>query len=176
MKAILDTSVLLTLYSLNLFQYLMFLYDEVRIPREVEREFLYNIKDFAEQNKRFDFISNFYEKHRVWCKPCNEYGSDLVALYLSNKKIDKGEAEVFAQNQALGSVYELLLDENEGRKVAKSQQWQHHGVLYILAKLEIRLQLCDYYKSLRILKSKGIGRFSEDIIKQVYEIEKLKQA
>jgi predicted nucleic acid-binding protein len=170
--AIIDTSVLITLYYLNLLDYLKLFYLEVRVPREVEREFLENPKDELERSKRFDFLLKFYDTNKSWFIPCNEYGSDIISLYLTEKNLDKGEAEVFAQNQALGSIHELLLDENKGRKVAKNEDVKHHGVLYILARLELRFGVCSYFESIKKLQSLNVGRFSKKIIKLVYEQEK----
>lgn len=170
--AIIDTSVLITLYSLNLLDYLKLFYLEVRVPREVEREFLENPKDELERSFRFDFLAKFYDTNNSWFIQCNEYGSDIVTLYLTEKKLDKGEAEVFAQNQALGSVHELLLDENAGRKVANNEDLKHHGVLYILARLELHFGVCSYFDSIKKLQTLNVGRFSERIIKLVYEQEK----
>ena len=167
--AIIDTSVLLSLYYLDLLNFLNLIYNEVRIPREVEREFLEKNRNSEEQNIRFESITKFYKNHASWFFQCNEYGEDLVQIYLTEKELDKGEAEVFAQNQALGSNHELLLDERAGRKVAHRESIIHHGVLYILASLEIKLQVCDYYFTVATLKEMKIGRFSDKIIDQVYQ-------
>jgi len=171
-QAIIDTSVLLSLYHLNLLHFLSLLYLEVRVPREVEKEFLENPKDEIEKSSRYDFIAKFYDTNRSWFSPCNEYGFDLVEIYLADKELDKGEAEVFAQNQSLGSSHELLLDERKGRQVAKSESVKHHGVLYILANLDLRFQCCTYYESLKELKKANIGRFSDTIVNLVYETER----
>lgn len=169
-RAIIDISVLLTLYYLKLLDFLKLFYLEVRVPREVEREFLENYKDQIERSYRFDFLIKFYESNNSWFMRCNEYGSDIVDLYVAEKKLDKGEAEVFAQNQSLGSAHELLLDENEGRKVAKSKAIKQHGVLYILARLDLRFGVCKYYDCVEKLRGMKIGRFSEEIVKQVYKM------
>jgi len=168
-SSIIDTSVLLTLYYLDLLSYLNLIYFEVRVPREVEREFLQNNKDEKENSLRFDYLINFYKSNSSWFLPCNEYGSDLVSIYLADKRLDRGEAEVFAQNQSLGLVHELLLDENEGRRVAKNQNIKHHGVLYILAKFDVLFSVCDYFKSVEYLKDINVGRFSPVIVNQVYQ-------
>lgn len=172
-RAIIDTSVLISLYELKLLNYLNLIYYEVRVPREVEREFLYNLKNEAKKSERFAFLTNFYDIHNSWFQPCNEYGSDIVEIYLTDKRLDRGEAEAFAQNQALGTVYELLLDEKKGRKIAKSEFIKHHGVLYILAKFDLRFQLCKYEESLKRLETKNIGNFSAKIIETVYQKERI---
>jgi predicted nucleic acid-binding protein len=170
--AIIDTSVLLSLYYLDLLKFLNLIYNEVRIPREVEREFLVKNKNSEEQSNRFEYITGFYKNHGSWFFQCNEYGEDLVQIYLTEKELDKGEAEVFAQNQALGSSHELLLDERSGRKVAQRESIIHHGVLYILASLDLKLKICDYYLTVATLKEMNIGRFSDKIIDNVYRYVK----
>jgi len=167
-SAILDTSVLIVLYHLNLLQYLIFFYNKVRIPREVEKEFLTKNKDAKECSKRLDFLLRFYQQNGSWFVPCNEYGSDIVEVYLTEKNIDKGEAEAFAQNQALGNNHEILLDEKEGRKLAQNKNVHFHGVLFILANLEIKFQVCDYFNSVEQVRNEMGTHFSKNIINQVY--------
>lgn len=81
MKAIIDTSVLLTLYSLGLLDKLNLFYSEVRIPREVEKEFLDLKDDELEQTQRVNYILNFYELNKSWFIRCNEYSSDFVLIW-----------------------------------------------------------------------------------------------
>ncbi len=167
--AILDTSVLIVLYHLNLLEYLKFFYNTIRIPREVEKEFLTKNKSHKERSNRFLFLSNFYKENKSWFIPCNEYNSDDVRIYSTQKGIDAGEAEVFAQNQALGNNHEILLDERQARKLAKSKNIQHHGVLYILAILDIKFKICDYYKVVEKVKIEMKTHFSDDIVNKVYD-------
>lgn len=167
-SVILDTSVLIVLYHFDLLKYLNLFYSTARVPREVEREFLRNHPDGKERTKRYNFLADFYMQNASWFIPCNEYGSDIVELYLTEKGIDKGEAEAFAQNQALGSVSEILLDERNARKLAKNKKIKHHGVLYILANLEVKFQLCNYLETVKIASEELGTFFSEKIIKEVY--------
>ena len=167
-KAILDTSVLLTLFVLGITENLHLLFTEVRIPREVEREFFKSKAIDADENERYNFLASVYEKHKTWFKACNEYESDLVDLYLTEKKIDKGEAEVFAQYQALGSHHTVLIDEKEGRRIAKNKSIQHQGVLSVIAKFDILLQLCDYKTTVALLIELGVGRYKPALIDEVY--------
>src|ERR1039457_6587237 len=167
-QAIIDTSVLLSLYHLNLLSFLNLIYTIVRVPREVEKEFLQHTDSELERSKRYDFLQNFYNDNNTWFIPCNEYGSDIVDLYLTEKNFDRGEAEVFAQNQATDSISELLLDEKIGRKFAERKFIQHHGVLFIIATFEISFQCCGYRESIKILQKKKIGRFTNSVIESVY--------
>ncbi|MEA3495238.1 MAG: hypothetical protein U9R42_04305 [Bacteroidota bacterium] len=167
-SAILDTSVLMVLYHLNLLQYLHLFYNKVRIPREVEREFLEKNKNSIERSKRFEFLMNFYLKNKTWFIRCNEYNTDLVKIYLSVKGIDKGEAEAFAQNQAFGNIHEILLDEKQARKFANMENIQHHGVLFILANLDIKYGACNYFDAVKTAKNELKTFFSKKITIQVY--------
>jgi len=169
-RAIIDTSVLLSLYHLNLLESLKLLYRTVRVPRKVEEEFLINNEDENERSKRFNFLMDFYEQQNSWFIQCTEYGSDLVQIYLTDKRLDEGEAEVFAQNQSFDSTHELLLDEKAGRNVAKSEYVKHHGVLYVLANLDHRYKCCNYYECIVSLQDNRIGRFTSEIINKVYRI------
>jgi predicted nucleic acid-binding protein len=167
-KAILDTSVLICLYQLDLVEHLQFFYNKVRIPRKVEEEFLTGHKDELEKSNRYNFITTFYSKHHTWFEPCTDYSADLIAIYLTEKGIDAGEAEVFAQNQVLGNDHIILLDENPGRKLAKTKSIEHHGVLYILAVMDSKFKVCDYWKSIRILEGYGF-RLNDAIVNKVWD-------
>ena len=167
-KAIIDTSVLISLYHLNFLSLLNLIYFQVKVPSRVEGEFLDKPTREYEKSLRFKYLTEFYNQNGSWFTKCNEYGSDLVQLYLT-ENIDEGEAEVFAQNQSLGSIYELLLDEKKGRKIAESKLIKHHGVLHILANFELRYKCCDYLKSVQKLKKETRDRFDSNIIAKVYE-------
>ncbi|RME18902.1 MAG: hypothetical protein D6799_02355 [Bacteroidetes bacterium] len=163
---ILDTSVLLSLYHLKLIEQLKLLYNEVRIPQSVEMEFL-NLKYKKEKEERFYLLNKLYEENAVWFKKCNVYSSDLVEIY-RNDKLDKGESEVLAQNQELGGNYVVLIDEKRARKKAKSINFKLNGTLYILACLDLKIGVCKYEQCVEELKRENIGRFSDDVIKEVY--------
>lgn len=167
--AIIDTSVLLTFYELGFIDKLQLFFAEVRVPREVESEFLNSEALDSNKDERFKWLSEVYEKHKTWIKACNEYGTDLVDLYLTEPKIDKGEAEAFAQHQALGSVHTVLIDEKEGRKLALRKKIQHNGVLSLIARLDLQLQICDYRTTVASLMEKGIGRYTQEIVDRVYQ-------
>ena len=166
--AILDTSVLIVLYHLDLLKYLNLFYNKIKIPREVEKEFLTKHKDKKECSRRYKFLSEFYTQNKSWFLACNEYSSSDIDLYLTQKGIDAGEAEAFAQNQALGNMHDILLDERQARKLAKSNNIHHHGVLYILANLDIKYKACNYHRAVETAKSELNTRFSDKIVKQVY--------
>ena len=106
-KAILDTSALISLYNLDFLNDLRLVYAEVRIPREVQREFLDKISEI-EKSKRFDFLLNFYKENESWFLPCSEYGEDLISIYLTEEGMDRGESEVLAQSQAFDKLYQVI--------------------------------------------------------------------
>lgn len=173
-SAIIDTSVLISLYQLDLLSYLNLFYKIIRVPRAVEEEFLTKHPDEIEKSRRFDFLLSFYEINSSWFVRCNEYSSDLISIYLTDKKLDIGEAEVFAQNQAFSNTHEVLLDERKGRIVAAEEQNELHGVLFFIANLELRYNACDYYQCINILKERFRSRFSDSIVDEVYKVEKEK--
>lgn len=171
-KAILDTSALLCLHHLNLLSNLNLLFSEVRIPRAVEKEFLTNHPHPDERSRRLAFLLNFYELHRSWFVPCDEYGSDLVALYMSEPKMNEGEAEAMAQNQFFDSTYVLVLDETTARKLADRRGMKRGGTLRLLAALSLRFHCCDYFVAVESLKRELNTRFGEDVIQKAHLEEK----
>lgn len=172
-KAILDTSALISLYNLDFLNDLRLVYAEVRIPREVQREFLDKISEI-EKSKRFDFILNFYKENESWFLPCSEYGEDLISIYLTEEGMDRGESEVLAQNQALDSLYQVIIDEKIAKQIAKNKSFKVHGVLSIIAELCIRFQRKDYFECTEYLIEKQNFNISQKIIKLVYE-QKIKE-
>lgn len=166
--AIIDTSVLLCLFRLNILDKLNLLFSEIRVPRKVESEFLFRT-DPTEASARFKFITSFYESHRGWFIRCNEYDSATVEIYIKIEKLDPGESEVFAQNQYLENAHTLLIDEKKARKVALKKQSTVHGFLFILASLDIKYGICDYQKGITILQKEGLGHFPETLVKSVYQ-------
>lgn len=172
-QAILDTGVLRSLYYLQLTQYLSLFYEKVLIPRAVEREF-FAIADEADRNQRFAFLMNAYESFGAWLSRCNNYDEEQISLFLATakpleKKLHRGEAEVFVQNQTLGNTSELLIDEKIARRYAKNIKIQPRGTLYILAKIDLNLKGCNYFASARQLKDQHGVFLNENIIIQVYE-------
>ena len=151
--AILDSSALMSFYTLNCLELLNLFYDKVLIPRQVEKEFVSKHPELGRsQNERFIFLINFYQQNS-WLLSCQEYGGDLVDLYKTEKNIDAGEAEVFAQNQHWDSRCELILDEKNARKFADKKQLQKRGVLGLLAEIAIRFGRIDYQQALKLLTS-----------------------
>ncbi|MDX1939377.1 MAG: hypothetical protein SFU99_02430 [Saprospiraceae bacterium] len=173
-KAILDTSALRSLYYLELLPYLNLLYTEIRIPRAVEKEFLVKPSSESERTSRFIFLSNFYLENSSWFIPCNEYGSDLVEIYLAKAGMHEGEAEVLAQNQFFDNLYEVILDERIARKFASSENMSIHGTLYLLAFLDIKFRVCNYFTSVDLLMSKRRTFLNVAIIRKAYEDVKIK--
>lgn len=179
-KAIIDNSVLRALYHLDLLKEISLIYSEVFLPRAVEKEFL-SESDFIQRSKRFNFFERFATKHRIWFQKCEMYTYEDIQIRLSDlrkeeKKIHQGEGEALVQNQLLdldGIETEVLLDENIGRKFAKSKNIKHHGVLYILAQLDLRLKICNYQICVQKLINEHNCFFGKKIIKTVYENVKL---
>ncbi|MBI5913964.1 MAG: hypothetical protein HY842_01190 [Bacteroidetes bacterium] len=171
-KAVLDTSALICLYFLDLLEYLKLLYSEIRIPREVEREFLEKHVSEEERSRRYTFLTGFYDKNLSWFLPCIEYGDDLVKIYLDLEGMDKGEAEALAQNQYYENTYEVLVDEKIARIFAQSQSMKVHGTLSLLADMDIKFGVCDYFSAVERLQKENNTFFSRKIIQSAYEMAK----
>ena len=168
-QVILDTSVLIVLHHLNLLKYLNLIYNSVLLPKEVINEFIRGPKNEAEyeKTKRYDFLEKFLLENQEWIKKCVDYAREDVEIYL-NEGLDKGESEAIAQNQANGNIHEVLIDEKKGRKFAKNLNIRIHGVLYILAVMELKFGIIDYHKSVhKVIKDLNV-RFSQEIIDSVY--------
>ena len=163
-KAILDTSVLLSLYVTELLPYLNLIYKEVLIPEAVEKEFISRNK-----NERFKFLFQFYRDQSTWFKKCPNIDISLVRLLQTNRSIGAGEIEAIAQNLTLESEYEVLLDDLKARKISREFNLIHHGTLYLIGMLDIGLKICNYRSVIEQLKQELNFRASEKIIKKVYD-------
>ncbi len=163
---IIDASVLICLDKLNLLDKLILFFDEVRVPRKVEQEFL-NLPDNIERNKKYNNLEIFY-KNNNWFIRCQEYTDELITIYKNEKGMNDGEAEVFAQCQWLGNIHTLLIDEKIARNIADKFSYQKEGVLSIIAKMDIYFNLCNYKKSVEFLQIENKTFFSEKIINKVY--------
>lgn len=170
-----DTSVLICLHHLNLLQYLNLIFNKVFVPRAVEKEFLTKHRDKNINSIRFSFLENFYAKHFVWFIKCQAYNSDIIQIYKTEKKLDDGEIEVFAQNQEMFNKNTLLLDEKEGRKIAEKNNLAKNGVLYILAILDVKYKLINYFDSVEILREECGSRLGVHITQKVYDLEKMRK-
>lgn len=167
-NAIIDTSVLICLHHLKLLQNLNLVFSKVFVPREVEKEFLTKHKEKLIQSIRYEFLEKFYLKHSVWFEKCQAYNSDIIKIYQMEKKLDAGEIEVFAQNQEKGNNNILLLDEKQARKVAERNNLAKNGVLYVLAFFDVNFKIVNYFEAVDILRIELNTRFSDRIIKTVY--------
>ena len=163
-KAILDTSVLLSLYVTELLPYLNLIYKEVLIPEAVEKEFI-----SKDANKRFDFLLKFYRDQSTWFKKCPNIDVSLVSLLQTGRNIGAGEIEAIAQNLTLEAEYEVLLDDSKARKISREYNLIHHGTLYLIGVFDIGLKICDYRSVIERLKQELNFRASEKIIKKVYD-------
>lgn len=165
-SAIIDTSVLIYLYRLDLLDKLHMFYNEVLVPRKVEFEFLNKI-DQSEKNKRLDYLERLYT-NSSWLKRCQEYDDNTVFFYLQISKMNEGESEVFAQCQVLGKVHKVLIDEKIARQVAEQYFFDKRGFLSLLAQMDIVYNFCHYFESVEKLKKESNARFSETIINKAW--------
>jgi len=170
--AILDNSVIRALYHLSLFEKLNLLYQRVLIPESVQREFL-AVSDPFEQTRRFRFLTYALDEHRRWFQVCREHDTSLMKILMAARaagghQLDEGEAEALSQNSVLGNIADVLLDERRGRKYASTANIPHHGVLHILAVLDVRLRACDYFQVVDALVNTHGVFFSSNVIEYVH--------
>jgi predicted nucleic acid-binding protein len=88
---------------------------------------------------------------------------------LSEKGINPGEAEVFAQNQALGSGNILLIDETNARKLALKLELTFNGVLFVIATMDIKFSICNYSQVVSKLKSEFGFSLTDKIIRKAFQ-------
>lgn len=176
-SAILDNSAMRLLYELGLVKNLNLLYKRVYLPRAVEVEFL-SIKDQKKQAERFKFLLFFLEEQRIWFKRCNFYSSASVKLFLSEygadeRKVHIGEAESLNQALLLESdkriMCDIILDDQEARKFARKNQFHIHGTAYLIARMDIQLQICNYHQVITCAVEQFKFRLSRKHIDNIYE-------
>jgi predicted nucleic acid-binding protein len=170
--AILDASGLMSLYALDALKHLILFFERVLIPRKVEQEFLLKFPNTEEPiAQRLLFIE---QQHNLypWLIKCQEYSNDLIALYNTEKGIDDGEAEVFAQNQHNDNSCLLILDDQKARKLAVKRNLLKIGTLKLLAEMEIRFQLLNYYEAVQTLHEKRKFYASQKTIDDIYTATK----
>jgi len=176
--AIIDTGVLRNLYYLNLIENLRLFYVTVRVPRAVEAEF-FQISDEIEKSRRFSFLLPFYEQNTSWFQRCNNYEESLIQIFLADRapatrKLDRGEAEVFVQNQVHGNNHELLFDERIAVRFAANLSVQTTGTLTLLARLEIQLAACHYFDCACRLRDQYGFHVTDAVIQHVFASTKRK--
>lgn len=151
--AILDTSALIALHTVGLLPRLNLLFEEVRLPRKVREEFVRRPKEPAETDAREKLLLELPQV-MPWMIECNDYDTAIVSLWKNKrKKIDDGEAEVFAQNQELGSAHTLVLDETIARGLAKHERLKVRGTAKLLALLALQ-GYCDYWQTVQQLQER----------------------
>jgi predicted nucleic acid-binding protein len=141
--AILDNSALVLFHQLGLIDHLAFLFDDVLIPREVKHEFL-GISDPDEQLVRERFFLETLPAN-LWLRECDQYDEFNVKFWTTKPGIDMGEAGVLAQNQELGGLHVLIIDERRARALAQVRNFHVQGSLRLLAKLHWQ-SLVDYHQ------------------------------
>jgi len=166
-EAIVDTSVLIAMHHLGVWNCLNLLYTKVYVPRAVEREFLAR-KDMDEPmlSKHHKFLEHIYSL--PWVEACSDYDSVIVGMYNMEKGIHLGESEAFAQWQALGNIPEVLVDDRKARSLARIEKIEHHGTMYLLALLEIRLKCIRYYQAAEKLRKELKFRINDKTVEEVY--------
>lgn len=165
--AILDTTALDAFFKTNLFTLLLSLFDRVRIPERVEREFLNNI----DADDRYSFLVRTYDENH-WVEKCTEYDLVTVALLKAEPDIHAGEAEVISQYSILGTGggrFFAILDDQRAREVARRMSVEIRGTLALLARLDL-MGMVNYNKTVGLLVASG-SRFRPGTIRDAYAVE-----
>jgi predicted nucleic acid-binding protein len=164
--SIIDTSALITFYQLGIVRHFNNLFNEVYVPITVEGQFLKKDTD-----NKLAFLLPFYDEN-TWFKKCQTYESGVMNILATNRKIDEGEREAIAQYKQLQQDLEreegtivCVLDEKDGRKVARNMDIRVNGTLYLLARLSF-MDLIDYHNTVDTVKVSR--RFSEKAILDAY--------
>ncbi len=110
-KVILDTTCLIALEKLNLFNLLSQLYSEVLVPPQVVKEFSLTLPDFIQIRKV----------------------KDIKLLKVLMLQLGRGEAEVIALALEEGDCI-IVLDDKKARKIAKDLNLKVTGTLGVLLK------------------------------------------
>jgi predicted nucleic acid-binding protein len=172
MNAIIDSSVIISLHTLEMFNYLNLIFEKVLMPTNVEREFIESENESV-KSQRLKIISHYLENN-YWFSQCQIFDPNTVNFYIkyfkekNPKKNHIGESEVLAQNESIGSDNILLLDDSEARKIAQNKNYTYNGTLFILAVFDIYFKISPYKKNVGILKSKIKFRSKDNIEKEVY--------
>jgi len=131
-KVILDTTCLIALEKLNLFNLLSQLYSKVLVPPQVVKEFSLTLPDFIQIRKV----------------------KDIKLLKVLMLELGKGEAEVIALALEEGDCI-IVLDDKKARKIAKDLNLKVTGTLGVLLKAK-KLGLIEaIYPLLQELKKKN---------------------
>ncbi len=163
--AILDTSALIVLEYLGLLPYLSYFYGKILIPLSVEREFL-NTKAPNLGDRRYENLLHCYENY--FFEKCDLDTAIEMQLFVELYGLNEGEAEVLAQNQLLANRCEMIIDERRARKIAKAKNLKFHGVLHLLARMDIELGVCNYFHCVHRIKSELGFWISKKVAKEVY--------
>ena len=170
MIAVIDTTVLITFYKAGKLNLLVNLYNEVYIPRQVEKEFLQ-----IEPDARFNFLLPTYEQN-TWLKACQTFDQFTLENLAIEPKMDKGESEVIAQLRQIqidlkvgSEAAECLLDEKVARKVAQRMDLPVKGSLRLLARLHF-LGYLDYRRTVDPIAKER--RFTTELIQEAFKIAK----
>jgi predicted nucleic acid-binding protein len=146
-----DTLVNLTqLKHLRVFDSLRSLFQQIHIPQEVKRE--YEIQ-LAKEPDRVWMLDKLRPNEGFYSF-CTRYDKIVLSVIQSKKNIDKGEAEVVAQQKEVNAHY-ILSDDLKFHKAIKAidSNVKILTTLHLIAMLDIRKLLINSKEMLRELHS-----------------------
>jgi predicted nucleic acid-binding protein len=129
--AVIDSSCVIALDSLNLLPKLTWLFDRLLLPKAVR----------VELNRRRitkDRIRLLQREFSPFLASCDKYDQGAVDVLLTRRaqssKKDRGETEAVVQAAAEGAI--VIIDDRRGRMLADQYSLQCHGTLWILERLQ----------------------------------------
>jgi predicted nucleic acid-binding protein len=146
-----DTSVNLTqLKHFKVFDSLRSLFQQIHIPQEVKREHEIQL---AKEPDRVWMLDKLRPNEGFYSF-CTRYDKIVLSVIQSKKNIDKGEAEVVAQQKEVNAHY-ILSDDLKFHKAIKAidSNVKILTTLHLIAMLDIRQLLINSKEMLRELHS-----------------------
>ena len=147
-KAIVDTSALIALEKVNLFDILCKIYSDIILPG-------YVVKEFGTPS--------------INCYLTKEVTSPLVKLLVSDLNLGKGEAEVIALATKTGM--RTIIDDLKARKVAEKLGLKVTGTIGVLLKAEKLGLISSAYEKTRELRDKGFY-VSDELMNDLFKLKK----
>jgi len=146
--AIADTSTLIALEKINLIEILCKIYETIILPESVFNEFGTSTSA---------------------CYLVKKVESPLIRLLVSDLNLGKGEAEVIALAKETG--LKIIMDDQKGRKVAKTLGLTFTGTIGILLKAEKLLLIESAHEKIKELKEKGFY-VSDELLDDISRFKK----
>lgn len=159
--AVVDTSALIGLTHLGVARELSLFFDDVYVPRAVQREL--NAKGRFRYRLKKLYRSGLFTR-------CAAGDATNVRLLLADQpKIHEGEAEAIIQGQELQAQF-FIGDEEKAREIAELMGRTPIGTVRLLARLRLEDRAPDVWSSVQKLRRDLAFRISDDIVQKAIDI------